>query len=113
MYKYHFRPEYGSEKLLIEIFNSLEKEEFLSDFLDAIKILKPKVVDLEDLWMNDEILINVNSEIGEFILSKDTWGFVFLMSENNQECLFRINSILEIAENFEKVEIDFEDYKLK
>ncbi len=113
MYKYHFRPEYGSEKLLIEIFNSLEKEEFLSDFLDAIKILKPKVVDLEDLWMNDEILINVNSEMGEFILSKDTWGFVFLMSENNQECLFRINSILEITENFEKVEVDFEDYKLK
>ncbi|MGQ8867690.1 hypothetical protein [Myroides sp. TSA_177.3] len=113
MYKYHFRPEYGSEKLLIEIFDGLEKEEFLSDFLDAIKILKPKVVDFEDLWMNEEILINVNSEMGEFILSKDTWGFVFLMSENNQECLFRINSILEITENFEKVEVDFEDYKLK
>ena len=113
MYKYHFRPEYGSEKLLIEIFDGLEKEEFLSDFLDAIKILKPKAVDFENLWMNDEILIEVNSEIGEFILSKDTWGIVFLISENNQECLFRINSIFEITENFEKVEIDFENYKLK
>ncbi|WP_353103310.1 hypothetical protein [Myroides odoratus] len=112
MYKYHFRPGYGSEKLLIKIFNSLEKEEFLSDLLDAIKILKPEVIDFEDLWMNDEISINVNSEMGEFILSKDTWGFVFLMSENNQECLFQINSILEIAENFEKVEIDLENYKL-
>ncbi|MCS4240161.1 hypothetical protein M2306_001782 [Myroides gitamensis] len=112
MYKYHFRPGYGSEKLLIEIFIGLEKEEFLSDLLDAIKILKPEVIDFEDLWMNDEISINVNSEMGEFIVSKDTWGFVFLMSENNQECLFLINSILEIAENFEKVEIDFENYKL-
>ncbi|WP_286415443.1 hypothetical protein [Myroides odoratimimus] len=69
MYKYHFRPEFGSEKLLIEIFNGVEKEEFLSDFFNAIKILKPKVVDLEDLWMNDEILIHINSEMGEFILS--------------------------------------------
>ncbi len=51
--------------------------------------------------------------MGEFTISKDNWGFVFIMAENNQECVSKINSILEVAENFEKVKVDFEKYKLK
>lgn len=102
MYKYYFRPKYGSEKLLIEFFHGTENNSFLSDFLSIISKLKPKIAETTDLWVNDEILININSEIGESIISKDKWGFAFLMTENNQECVSEINSILEINEIFEK-----------
>lgn len=51
--------------------------------------------------------------MGEFTISKDIFGFVFIMAENNQECISKINSILEVTENFEKVVVNFEDYKLK
>lgn len=113
MYKYHFRPEYKSDKLLIEIFTGVENEEFISDFFEAIKELNPEISNLKDLWMNDEFLLLVNSEMGEFIFSKDIWDLSFLMAENNQECLYKINSLLEISGKFTKQEVDFEDCKEK
>lgn len=111
MYKYYFRPGYGSENLLIEIFEGAERETFVSDFLDAVCEINPKLNDVLDLWMNDEIEMSYDSEAGAFALSKDIWGFAFITAENNQEGLARINSILEKASLFEKFEVDFENYK--
>jgi hypothetical protein len=111
MYKYHFRPGYQSQELLIDIFYSAESDTFLSDFLSAINEINPKMIDIDDLWINDEILVTIDSEIGKFILSKDIWGFAFVMADNNQEGLARMNSILENATLFEKVEVDFNRYK--
>ncbi|KFF07190.1 hypothetical protein [Flavobacterium reichenbachii] len=111
MYKYHFRPGYQSEELLIDIFNGAENETFVSDFINAIHEIKPQMIDILDLWMNDEILMTYDSEVGKFTISKDIWGFAFIMADNNQEGLALINSILEKSEEFEKVEVDFENYK--
>jgi hypothetical protein len=113
MYKYYFRPGYGSLKLLIEFFHGAENNDFISDLLTVISELKPKVISITDLWMNDETLLNIHTEMGEFTISKDIWGFAFIMAENNQECILKINSMLEVTENFKKVEVDFENYKLK
>lgn len=111
MYQYYFRPAYKSEELLIDIFGGAESESFNSDFLNTIAILKPTMTDILDLWMNDEVLMNFDSEIGSFTLSKDIWGLAFITAEHNQEGLSKINSILENSELFEKVEVDFENYK--
>ncbi|WP_289664422.1 hypothetical protein [Flavobacterium panacagri] len=110
-YKYHFRPGYQSKELLIAIFSGAESESFLFDFLHIIREINPKTTDILDLWMNDEILMTYNSEIGEFTISKDIWGFAFIMADDNQDGLYKINSILEKSELFEKVEVDFENYK--
>ena len=112
MYKYHLRPGYNSNKLLIEFFCGAEKDEFISDLFAAIKELKLQVLDVQDLWMNDEVILEINSENGQFNLSKDTWGFAFLMAENNQNCILKIDSILMGLEIFEKIEVDFNNYKL-
>lgn len=111
MYQYYFRPAYHSEELLIDIFSGAENETFINDFLNAIDEIKPKMIDILDVWMNDEVLMTIDSEIGIFSLSKDIWGFGFIMAEKNQEALIRINSILEKSEMFEKIEVDFEKYK--
>ncbi|MFC0777764.1 hypothetical protein [Flavobacterium sp. HJSW_4] len=111
MYKYYFRPGYQSKDLLIEVFDGAENETFVSDFFSAISEIKPEMAEVSDLWMNDEILITYDSEIGQFTLSKDIWGFAFVMAENNQNGLNLLNSILEKATLFEKVEVDFEKYK--
>lgn len=110
-YKYHFRPGYKSAELLIDIFSGAESENLNSDFLYAIQEIKPKMIGILDLWMNDEILMTYDSEIGSFTFSKDIWGFAFIMAENNQDGLARIDSILEQSELFEKVQVDFENYK--
>ncbi|NRS90549.1 hypothetical protein HNQ02_003494 [Flavobacterium sp. 7E] len=90
MYKYYFRPEYGSKNLLIEFFNNTKNDNFIPDLLNTIVELEPKITDITDLWMNAEIIINIESNLGEFFLSKDIWDLAFLIAENNQKCLSRI-----------------------
>ncbi|HEY6144074.1 MAG TPA: hypothetical protein VIV55_11735 [Flavobacterium sp.] len=111
IYKYRFRPEYNSENLIIEIFSGVENKSFFSDLLNSIIEINPKIEEISELWMNDEFIFNVQSDIGNFLLSKDIWDLAFIMSENNQECVNRINSILSNDKRFEKVEVNFDDYK--
>jgi hypothetical protein len=111
-YKYHYRPGYGSESLLIEFISGVDNETFEADFFDAIKEINPQLTGREDLWMNDEILYTVNSGLGQFTLSKDIWCLAFLMSDDNQSCIFQINNLLLNDNRFEKIEVDFNDFKL-
>jgi hypothetical protein len=110
-YKYYLRPGYKSQDLLIEIVSGAEDEYFLTDLLDSLSEINPKVDKMNDLWMNDEIEIEVSSDIGLFYVSKDIWDLAFIMSDNNQECINKINLILLKDKNFHKAEVNFEDYK--
>jgi hypothetical protein len=109
-YKYYLRPGYKSQDLLIEIVSGAEDEYFLTDLLDSLSEINPKVDKMNDLWMNDEIEIEVSSDIGLFYVSKDIWDLAFIMSDN-QECINKINLILLKDKNFHKTEVNFEDYK--
>jgi hypothetical protein len=111
-YKYHYRPGHGFENLLIEFISGVENETFGTDFFDAIKEINPQLVGKEYLWMNDEILYTVNSDLGQFTLSKDIWDLAFLMSDDNQSCIYQINNLLLNDNRFEKIEVDFNDFKL-
>lgn len=110
-YKYHLRPGYQSQNLLIEIFYGGENENFFSDFFSSIAEINPEIEEVNDLWMNDEYIFDVQSDIGSFSISKDIWDLVFIMSDDNQQCLQKINLILLNNKNFQKVEVNFEDYK--
>ncbi|MDR7208655.1 hypothetical protein [Flavobacterium piscis] len=108
-YKYHLRPGYESQNLLIEIFSGVENEYFLTDLLDSIKEINPKVDKINDLC--DEIFIEVSSDLGFFSISKDIWDLAFIMADDNQECINRINLLLSENKNYQKVDVNFEDYK--
>jgi hypothetical protein len=110
-YKYRLRPEYGSEKFLLEFLLDNKDTEFGKDLLTALKDINPKIDAVEDLWMNDEVLLNVSSDKGAFTLSKDIWGFAFILAENNQPCIDLIDEILSNSDLFEKEVVDFKDYK--
>jgi hypothetical protein len=109
-YKYHYRPGYGRKELLLEFYQGVEKD-FYTHLFEAIAEIEPKVDSIKDLWMNDEVLLNVNSNVGDFILSKDIWDFAFIMSETNQKCLEKINELLLKSSLFEKVEVNFDAYQ--
>lgn len=102
-YKYHFRPEYHSKNLLIEFFSGVDNVNFLTDLLNAIAEIDPKVIDTKDLWMNDEILLIMQSNIGNFTFSKNIWGLAFIMTEDNQKGLNIINSLLLKDTRFEEI----------
>ncbi len=110
-YKYCLRPEYDSEKLLLEFNLTSSDIEFGKDLLSALKNINPKIDNLEDIWMNDEILLHISSDEGAFLLSKDIWNLAFIMAENNQSVIKHIDNILSNNKLFEKEEVDFENYK--
>ena len=84
MYNFLLRPGYGSQKLIIEFSIENDDEIYIEVLLNAISTINPKVTKIEDLWMNDETLLHVSSTNGSFIISRDIWGFVFIMSDTNQ-----------------------------
>jgi hypothetical protein len=112
-YKYHYRPGYGSDSLLIEFVSGVKNEAFGVDLIDAIKEINPTLEGCEDMWMNDEILYIINSDLGQFTLSKDIWDIAFLMAEDNQTCIHQINNLLLNDKRFEKIEVEFNDFTLK
>lgn len=113
MYTYRFRPEYGSSKLLLEFIKGVEKKSFLDELLKALEVLNPKVLGTLDLWMNDEVMTTIDSDLGEFTLSIDIWDLGFIMADANQECLKKIDSILNRNPLYIKEDVDFDAYKKK
>ncbi len=85
-YKYHCRPGYGSAELLIEVFNGAGDNSFGVDLFDAIGEIHPHAAGCEDLWLNDQRLCKIQSGCGPFEISKDVWGFVFILAGKNQDC---------------------------
>ena len=110
-YKYYLRPGYGSANLLIEFISGVENDTFNIDLFDAIKTIRPELIDLQDLWMNDEVLYFIQSNLGDFLLSKDIWDLAFIMADHNQTCIAKINELLLADSRFEKIEVNFDDYK--
>jgi len=106
IYQYHFRPGYGSEKLLLHFFSGVENENFLHHLLKAIEDVHPQLLNLKDVWMNDEIKLSFQSVMGGFLISKDIWDMVFIMADNNQAVFHKINALLNVDSNFEKISID-------
>lgn len=108
---YKVRPEYGSNKLLIE-FDSIATDK---DFIKSLK----------DIFIQNNIMpktrkdyifsasTSFSTSVGDFDLDIDEWDLVFILSENNQKAIEYINEILESSDNFKKVEVNFEDYRLK
>jgi hypothetical protein len=113
MYQYKLRPGYGSHSLLLEFIKGHERKQFLHDMFDAFSELNFKTTSTEHLWMNDEMLINIESTAGKFQLSKDIWDNVFIMADENQDGLMILNKFLLDSGKFEKIDVDFNDYELK
>ena len=100
MYSYNCRYNHSGDKLLIEFVKGVEKDTFLFDLMDALGRINPKIEDYEELWMNEEALFCINSTAGEFTLSKDVWGFAFIIADENQDCISQINEMLSINDLF-------------
>lgn len=109
---YHLRPGYASDKLLLQFNLRAEPKDFVGDLFVAINGINPKEIKREDLWMNDEWLYTYSSDKGELQLSVDAWGFAFILADNNQHCILAIDELLAIDSRFEKVEVEFSNYKL-
>ncbi len=113
LYKYQLRPEYRSENLLIEIISGFDADsptKFVSDLKEVISEIQPKITDIHDLWMNDEMFFCMTSDEGDFTVSVTIWGIAFIMASRNQKVILKIDSVLQNDANFEKLPVNLENY---
>jgi hypothetical protein len=111
IHPYSLRPVYGGDELLIEFTQENSNSNLISDLKYVCSEINFELNELDDLWMNDEVILTLNSNFGEFILTKDIWDFYFIMAKNNQEVIVKIDEILSSSEFFEKKKVDFSEYK--
>jgi len=102
-YKYRLRPCHDNLEILIEFINI--DSDFISCFIDSLAEINPRVTDIEDLWVNDEVLLHIQTERGTFLFSKDIYDFVFIMSEENQYIIYQIDELLEKNNVFLKIDL--------
>jgi len=95
----------------LEFFLDSSDSDFTNDLLATLSDINPKIDAVEDLWMNDEMILQISSNQGAFCLSRDIWGFAFIMAKNNQLAIKRIDEALSRSALFEKEEVDFDNYK--
>lgn len=110
-FKYSCRPGYGSKDLLIDFHNPSDQKLLVQEVLNVIEELKPVNNDFKDLWMNDEFVYIIKTDLGQMEFSIDSWGCAFILAENNNELINTIDKILNQNSMFEKIEVDFNEYK--
>jgi hypothetical protein len=109
MHKYKVRPGYGTTELLIE-FNVEPDEIFFGDLYGVLKEINVSTINITDLWVNDEVIFNLDSDHGQFELSKDIWDFVFIMATKNQVIISIISNLLNQSGRFIQEKANFNDY---
>ena len=83
MHKYYYRKAYRPGASLLEFFKGTGREGFFDSVFAALSSIHPTVKGVEELWMNNEVVFNVNSDLGSFILSKDLNDLSFIMADKN------------------------------
>jgi hypothetical protein len=111
MYKYKLRPGYQSKQLLIEFVLKAVDDEFLECFYQTLEPIHPQQIKVTDLWMNDEVMIMFESDLGGFEMSIDNYGDVFIMAPINQAVIIKIDELISSHDAFEKLEVDMDEYK--
>jgi len=113
MNKFKLRPAYGSNELLIEFTSGPENGYFITQLEKALSPINVIITSSVDLWINDDMIFEVNSDLGDFKIIIDNWYLGFIISKKNPEVIKKIDSLLNENVDFKKEIINFKDYELK
>jgi hypothetical protein len=93
-YNYIIRPAEGTGNLIIEIIDLPEDKDFVKQLIHAFESINIQVVNYEDLWMNDEIMLNATSDIGSFTIYRDARDRYYITANNNPDVIPVLSQIL-------------------
>lgn len=102
MYKYYYRKAYMSGTSLIEFFKGTGRDGFFTSVFAALSSIHPTVRGIKELWLNDEVVFNVNSDLGSFMLAKDINELSFIMADGDSVCIEKIEQLLAQHPQFER-----------
>ena len=110
MFTFAVRPCYKSKDLLIEFRKGCGSDEMISAMKSVLAKADMEVIKKHDLWQNDEMLYKMNSKFGEFEVSCDNWGSIFILAPDNQPAIKALASLFSESCQFQTEEVDFEQY---
>ncbi|BCE01496.1 hypothetical protein TYM08_P1559 [Marinicellulosiphila megalodicopiae] len=110
MYKFKIRPGYKSSNLLIDFTIDNADDLFFGTLYDALSPLNISELDLTDLWVNDEIIFQCNSDLGRFEITRDFYDLVFILAENNQRVIKKISELLSNHKSFSNQSFNSSEY---
>jgi hypothetical protein len=101
-YRYIVRNAADSGKPLIEFLDLPENRKFITSLIQAFTVINFEVINYDDLWMNDEIIIKANSSLGEFSIFRDAKDYYFIASDN-LDSILKLDKLLAQNNLFERV----------
>lgn len=101
-YQYTVRPAVDTGKLIIAFPNLPEDKDFIKKLIRAFEPVNVRVVNYDDLWMNDEIALSASSDIGPFIIYRDNKGYYFITANDNLTGISALDSILKTNPLYKK-----------
>ncbi|RXK85872.1 hypothetical protein [Filimonas effusa] len=101
MYKYYYRKAYMSGTSLIEFFKGTGRDGFFTTVFAALSSIHPTVKGVKELWLNDEVVFSVNSDLGNFMLSKNIDEHSCIMADGDSVCIEKIEQLLAQHPQFE------------
>ena len=101
-YRYTIRPAAESNNLIIEFLDLPKNKEFVKLLIQAFAGINIQVINYDDLWMNDEIVLNTSSDIGAFTIYRDAADYYFITANDNPEVIPKLAELLSVNPHFIK-----------
>jgi hypothetical protein len=93
LYIFSLRLSSESNRPIIEFDTSSRGSELIRNLKDVLQSIDLKILNKEDLWMNDEILYSCSSTIGNFQISSDTYDCIFTLSDT-AKVVYKLSEVL-------------------
>lgn len=103
MYSYKVRQAAETKSLLIEFLDRPENKDFIKMLIRSFESINVQVVNYQDLWKNDEIVLKASSDIGSFTIYRDAENYYFITSEGNPTTITQLEVLLEINADYKRV----------
>lgn len=94
MKKYYYRKTFSSGEAQIEFFKGTESDGVFSTVFGALSSAHPTVRNIGELWTNNEMVVNVDSDLGNFVLGKDVYNLSYIVARKNAACIDKIDQLL-------------------
>jgi hypothetical protein len=101
-YRYITRPAEETGNLIIEITDLPENKDFVKQLIRSFEGINIQVINYEDLWMNDEIVLNASSDIGPFTIYRDAGDRYYVTANDNPGIIPALDQILQQNPLFKK-----------
>lgn len=102
--KYKLRCDFNSDDLFIEFEDVSNKQNFVTCFSELIDTIDGNVLEIEQLYSQNDIMYHFESDIGTFKVSSDNFGSMVILSDKNDKVICELDRLLKSNNYFQSVE---------